>query len=202
MITTTTPLDGQTAGVWNPQAGYGLVNALAALSAVQKLAVSSIIPGNNATVTSVPTFLTVTFNQPINISTISAANLLVIGANGAAVTVGAPIGIDSPTDPSVVEFPISIVAAPGQSGNGVYKDAIIGAGITAETGEKLSSPYADQFNVEDLNGPRVSLTTYFGRIVTLAFNEALNPATVTPNNIVLIRGNGSPNVGAELDFRQ
>ncbi len=193
LITTTTPLDNQTPGVWNPQAGYGLANALAALSAVQSLGVESIVPGNNATINNVPGFLTVTFNQPINIATLTAANLLVIGPNGATVTVGAPIGIDSPTDPSIVEFPISIVAAPGQTGNGVYRDAIIGPGITSESGAKLSSPYADQFNIHDLNGPRVALTTFFGRIVTLAFNEPLNPATVTPANIFVFRDGGASN---------
>ncbi len=105
----------------------------------------------------------------------------------------APIVIDKLTDPSIVEFPISIVAAPGQTGNGVYRDAIMGAGITSEGGAKLSSPYADQFNIQDLNGPRVALTTYFGRIVTLAFNEPLNPATVTPANIFVVRAGGVGN---------
>jgi large repetitive protein len=195
LITTTSSLDGIPAGTWSPQAGYGLVNALAALSAVQTLQVTSIVPGGNSTVTTVPKFITVTFNQSININTISAANLLVIGANGASVTVGAPIGVDSPTTPSVVEFPISIVAAPGQSGNGVYKDAIIGPGITAVSGEKLSASVADQFNIEDVNGPRVLLTTYFGRIVTIQFNQALNPNTVNQSNIFVFRTNGGPNIG-------
>ena len=195
---TTSPLDGQTPGVWNVQAGYGLANAQAAIAAAQVLKVVSIVPGNNATITSVPTFLTVTFNQPVNIATLSAANLLVIGANGSTVTVGAPIGVDSPTDPSVVVFPISIIAAPGRNANGIYKDAIIGPGITSESGVKLTSPIADQFNLQDTNGPRVASTKYLGRVVTIQFNQALNPATVNASNIFVFRDGGvnNPILGA------
>ena len=45
--TTATPLDGQTKGVWNPQAGYGLANAPAALAAAHVLKVAFLSPAAN-----------------------------------------------------------------------------------------------------------------------------------------------------------
>jgi hypothetical protein len=190
---TTTSLNGIPAGTWSPQAGYGLVNALAALSAVQSLSVLSIVPGSNQTVSSIPNYLTVTFNQSVDIRTLSAANLGIIGANGASVAVGQPVGVDSATFPSIVRFPITITPAAGVTGNGIYQDAVYGSFVTSQNGQHLNTPYFDRFNLQDIQGPRVTATSFVGRVVNITFNEPLNASTVTPNNIFLFRNGGVNN---------
>ena len=197
LVATATPLNGQAKGNWSPQAGYGLANALAALSYVATLKVVSIVPGGNSLVPNVPAYLDVTFNQAVQIGTLSAANLLVAGPNGATVVVGTPVGVDNPFLPSVVRFPITIVPNGLASANGIYKDALVGAGITSAKGQPLSATYFDQFNLEQLQGPKVIGTNFFGRIVTIAFSEGLNPATANGQNIFLFRNGGvfNPNLG-------
>ena len=119
--TTALSLDGKPAGIWSPQAGFGLVNAVAAIQAAETLRVSSITPGNGQALTTIPSVINVFFSQPVNLSTVSASNLTVTGPNGAIVIVGAPSGVDSATFPTEVAFPITIVPAPGQKANGLYR---------------------------------------------------------------------------------
>ena len=197
LIATATPLNGQAKGIWSSQAGYGLADALAALSYVATLKVVSIVPGGNSLVLNVPAYLDVTFNQAVQIGTLSAANLLVAGPNGAKVVVGTPVGVDNPFLPSLVRFPITIVPNGLASANGIYKDAVVGAGITSAKGLPLSAIYFDQFNLEQLQAPKVIGTNFFGRIVTIAFSEGLNPATANAQNIFLFRNGGiyNPNLG-------
>ena len=190
LITTTSSLDGIPAGTWSPQAGYGLVNAVAALSAVQTLKVLSIIPGGGQTTLGVPPYLTVTFNQSVRLSSIAAGSLLVAGPNGATVTVGQPVGVDDPLNPSIVRFPITITPSGSNSANGLYRDALVGTGIVSQSGQPLATTYFDSFNLQQLAGPQVTATNFFGRILTIAFSEPLNPATANASNIFLFRGTG------------
>ena len=47
-------MNGATPGTWNAQGGYGLINAIDALNAVDLLRVQSTSPANGATVTTAP----------------------------------------------------------------------------------------------------------------------------------------------------
>ena len=59
----------------------------------------------------------VTFNKPVVFSTLSAADLTFTSAPaGVTVNVGAPIAVDNPTDPTIVDFPISFTKAAGVTG--------------------------------------------------------------------------------------
>ena len=195
--TTATPLDGQAKGVWNPQAGYGLANANTALAAAQILKVAFISPGANQTVATPPTYLQVQFTLPVKLSSVSAANLTVVGPNGATVTVGQPVGVDSATFPTFVRFPITITPVPGVIANGTYHDRFVPGSIVGENGTPLTGTVTDQFNIQATQGPRINSASYVGRIVNITFNEAVNPATVTPSNVFLFRdgGVGNPNLG-------
>ena len=187
-----TPVNGATKGVWNQQGGYGLINAVAAIKANATLTVQFISPGANQTVGGAPTSITVFFSQPVNIATVQAANLVVAGPNGSTVTVGAPVGVDSPTFPTQVRFPITITPRPGTSANGTYYDAFIPSGILSQAGAPLSGGLIrDQFNISQSNGPSVVATSFVGRIVTLTFNEAVNPATINPGSVYLFRAGGT-----------
>ena len=47
-------MNGTSAGTWNVQSGFGMVNAVAAINAVDLLRVASTSPANGATVTVAP----------------------------------------------------------------------------------------------------------------------------------------------------
>ena len=192
---TATPLNGGGQSVWTPQGGYGLARADLAIAAAQALSakVVFISPGGNQTVSTVPTYLQVQFSQPIKLSSVSSANLTVTGPNGATVTVGQPVGVDDPNFPTFVRFPITITPRPGTVANGIYVDKFVPGSIVTQKGGALTGTYVDQFNLQQVQQPRVANVSYVGRIVNIVFSEAINPATVTPDNIYLFRNNGVNN---------
>ena len=193
LISSATPLNGQAKGVWNPQAGYGLADAAAALATISTLQVNSISPGLGQSITVTPTSILVTFSKPVNLATLSAGSLVVTGPNGTQVTVRAPVGVDSTTFPTQVRFPITITPAPGTIANGLYTLSVIPGMIKAQDGTTLSKGFTDTFNLQDTIAPRVTNTTYNGRIVSITFSEPLNAATVSPTSIILIRAGGLNN---------
>ncbi len=189
--TTATPLDGAAKGTYNAQGGFGLVNGPAAFAAASVLSVVSISPGGGSTIAAAPSFITVTFNKPINISTIQAGSLVFNTFNGAAVTVGQPVGVDSATAPTVVRFPITITPTPGRVANGIYYVTILSGGIRSTTGQLINAQFTTTFNLQQTSGARVTATAIVGRFVSITFNEALNPTTVNADNIFLYRSNGN-----------
>ena len=61
-----------------------------------------------------PNGVTVTFNKPVNFSTVSAADLTFLSAPpGVTVNVGTPIAVDNATFPTIIQFPISFTRAAG-----------------------------------------------------------------------------------------
>src|SRR5262249_37587347 len=69
------PMNGQAAGTWDTQAGFGLVNAINSINAVDLLRVSTTNPASGSTVTISPSAITVTFNKPVVFSSLKAADL-------------------------------------------------------------------------------------------------------------------------------
>ncbi|HEY2157897.1 MAG TPA: Ig-like domain-containing protein, partial [Isosphaeraceae bacterium] len=188
LVASATPLNGNAAGTWNSNGGFGEVNALAALNFVNQLRVTSVTPGGGQTVTQAPTFLQVTFNQAVNFASVSAADLVVVGPAGTTVTVGAPIPIGSLVNPTIVDFPITITHLPGVVADGTYYDAVFN--ILSATGKALvSSSVPDTFNIQDHTPPTVIGTSYLGRTITINFSEPLDPSTVNKSNFMLFRAN-------------
>ena len=194
LTSTATPLNGAAKGTWNPQGGFGLANAQAALAAISTLQVVSVSPGSAATLTQVPSTITVTFNKPVSLATLANGGLTVVGANGATVRVGAPIGVDNATFPTVVQFPISIVPAPGRVANGTYTVIVNASAVRGQDGTSPTSNYTTTFNLQQTVAPTVASTTINGRFIQVKFNGDLNPATVNQTNLYVFR-TASPTSG-------
>ncbi|MGP0069534.1 MAG: S8 family serine peptidase, partial [Isosphaeraceae bacterium] len=183
------PMNGQTPGTWNPQGGYGLVNAVDALNAVDLLRVSTTSPANGSTITTAPSVIQVTFNKPVVFSSLSAADLTFTSApKGVTVNVGAPIAVDNATDPTIVDFPIT---ATGVLANGDYsfsvQSPLNGTAVVAEDGKDLAASGVISFVLEDTTAPVITNTAISGRTVTITFSKALDPSTVTLGNIMVLR---------------
>jgi hypothetical protein len=191
-------LNGTAAGTWDQQGGFGFENAINAINAVDVLRVASTNPANGATVTSTPGAITVTFNKPVNFSTVSAADLTFTSAPlGVTVNVGTPIAVDNPTDPTIIQFPFSFTRAPGILANGSYTYSIqspaSGTTVTAEDGKTLVGSGPIKFTLADTTAPVVTGTSESGRTVTISFSKALDPSTVTLSNIFVLRqGSAAP----------
>ncbi len=189
--TGTTPLNGATAGVYQMQGGFGLVNAVNAFNAVNTLNVSSTTPANGATVTQTPTQIVVTFSRPVNIATLVPADLafLSVPSNLTQMIVGQPVGIDSATTPTQVAFPFHFTLQPNTVAAGAFTYVIQnpakGPIITSADGKQLAAPYNSSFILADTTAPVVTNTTINGRLITITFSEPLNPATITPYTVFL-----------------
>ncbi len=188
-IGSTTPLNFSAKGVWNPQGGFGLVNAVPALTLASQLRVTAIAPGGGAAVGVAPGAITVTFSKPVDLRTVTASDLLVFGPNGATVTVGQPVGVDSATFPTIVSFPIQITPAPGRLANGVYTVQFVAGPVVSQSGQRLQSGLTDTFNLQQLNPPQVTNTAIIGRFVSIQFSQPMNPLTINQGNLFIVRAN-------------
>lgn len=200
LVASATPLNGAAAGTWDPQGGYGEVNASAALAFVNQLRVTSILPGSGQLVGQAPAFLQVTFNQPVSFASITAADLAVKGPSGTIVTVGNPIPIGSPTTPTIVDFPITITHAAGVVAEGTYYDAVFN--VVGANGRVMIPSPVDSFTVADITAPRITSTSYAGRTITITFSEPIDPSSVNKNNFTLIRSNtpsGALGTGSQVN---
>jgi len=188
MIAGARPMNGSPAGTWNAQAGYGLVDASAALSSIQNLTVVSTTPPNNAVVVQTPTQIVVTFSRPVLIGSLSAADLRFTGvpAGVSGLTVGNPVPLDNAATPTQVAFPISFQDAPNTIIRGGFLYTISGP-ITAINGKTLAAPYTGSFNLNDIYNPKVVNVTVNGRVVTVQFSEPLEASTVTPSTVFVDR---------------
>jgi hypothetical protein len=165
-----------------------MANAGPHLTAVNQLRVQSVSPAIGATVRVSPGTITFTFSQPINFSTINASDLAFVEAPpGVALSVGAPIAVDNPTDPTIVSFPFAIVTvAPTLPANGHYAYTLQGP-IVSQSGLPLASPFTGSFNLQDVLGPRITGTGAGGRVVTIHFDEAARPSSISPATVQVWR---------------
>ncbi|HZW35120.1 MAG TPA: S8 family serine peptidase, partial [Isosphaeraceae bacterium] len=194
------PMNNTPAGTWNPQSGFGLVNAIRSINAVDVLRVVSTNPAANSTVTSAPGAITVTFNKPVNFATVSASDLVFTGAPaGVSVVVGTPVAVDNPTEPTIIQFPISFSKPVGTLANGTYSFEVTGP-VISEDDKALATYGPVSFTLADTTAPRIVNTSESGRTVTITFDKALDPATVTLSNIYVMRGNGNPNFTNSIDL--
>ncbi|MFI5457180.1 MAG: Ig-like domain-containing protein [Isosphaerales bacterium] len=185
------PMNGQAQGTWITADGYGLVNAVSAINAVDVLRVSSTNPANGAIVTVAPSTITVTFNKAVNFSTVSAADLTFTAEPiGVTVNVGTPIAVDNPTDPTIIQWPFSFTRPVGVLANGTYTFSIQSTAnnpVVSEDGKDLVPSGPISFKLADVTAPVITKTSVSGRAVSVTFSKAIDPATATLANILVIR---------------
>ena len=156
-------------------------------------------PNPAATVGSAPAQLVVTFSQAVNFSTVTAADLTFtkLPAGVASVTVGTPIAVDDPTNPTMVAFPLSYVLKPGQTANGTYNYTVDGPIVSADS--KTLTPFTTgSFNVLDVTPPHVIGVNIKGRVVSIQFDKALAP-TLNNNTVYVALTDAQGNILANLD---
>ncbi|HWE38007.1 MAG TPA: Ig-like domain-containing protein [Isosphaeraceae bacterium] len=186
MIQSAQPINGNTAGNWEPKGGYGLINAVSALTAVDQLRVTSTTPAAGSTLTTVPTSITVHFNKPIVVSTLSAADLNFTAAPaGVAVAVGAPVELDQQT----FQFPITLnVSNPTVNANGNYTYTV-GGSVQSVDGKPLVSA-TETFKLADTTSPTITSVELGPRVVVIQFSAPMRASTFNlPFAVELNRAN-------------
>jgi hypothetical protein len=197
LIASTLPMNGTPAGTWDAEAGFGLINAISAINAVDLLRVVSTNPAAGSTVTITPSAITVTFNKPVNFSTVSAADLTFTAAPpGVTVSVGTPIAVDNPTDPTKISWPFSFTKPAGTLANGSYTFSIqspsSGPPVTAQDGKELVPSGPIKFTLADITAPVINATNIAGRQISITFSKALDPGTVKLSDIFVLRQGTNP----------
>ena len=191
LIASAIPLNGTVKGAWDPQGGYGMVDAVAALASIDNLRVVSITPGGGSSVAVPPTFITVTFSKPIDFSTLQPGALTVTGPAGVTVTLGQPIAVDDPSFPTVIKYPFSFTRQPGVNANGTFTESFAAGGVRGRDG-KPNLAFTDTFRLADTVAPTITGTTFSGRIVRINFSAPLDPSTINRDSIRLYRGTRVP----------
>ncbi|WP_165073598.1 hypothetical protein [Paludisphaera rhizosphaerae] len=192
LVASASGMNGAGTGNWNAQAGYGLINAVSAISAVDVLTVSSTTPAN-VVATTVPSYIDVTFSKSVQASTLSAGDLKFVGLPaGVTVTVGTPIPVDDPKNPTVVRFPITISRNPAvaATANGTYQYVVTGNVISTD-GSKLQQSGVIAFRLQDTTAPQIASTSTLGRQVSVTFTKPMDATTITKNTILVARQNGT-----------
>ena len=191
------PMNGATAGTWDSQGGYGLVDAVAAINAIDVLRVITTSPAGGAIVTVAPNGITATFSKAVDFTTISAKDLTFSGVPTTVTSITAlkPVALDDPLHPTKILFPFQFTVAPNQLGNGKFSFNIKspaggpvilsfeGAGVAGKPLKDFSS----SFTINDVTAPRVQNATLNNRVVTVQFDKAMNPATITTNTVYVQR---------------
>ena len=154
-----------------------------------------------------PGAITVTFNKPVNFSTITAdpnpSDILhfVSTPSGVTVLLGQPIPVvdannPDPTRPRSVQFPLQPEQTrAGRLANGNYSfvvqnppsrtaRSLRSTARTSSPAPRSTSPWPTS------RPPQVAATSVFGRIVTITFTKAIDPSTITLANIYVQRANG------------
>jgi len=190
------PLNGAQPGTYDLQGGFGLIDANAALASIDVLRVSNTAPAPGGTSAVAPTVISILFNKPIDFSTLRPGDLVFTALPpGVTVSVGAPVAINDPRFPTLVDFPVQFNVAPGASGNGVYTYSLAspagGPQVVSFEGPgkagKPLQPFTNSFAVADVAAPRVVNTTVSGRIVTVQFSEPMAPSTINAATVGVVR---------------
>ena len=203
LIASGTPMNGTPKGVWDPTAGFGNINAIKAINAVNVLRVASTNPANGSVVTVTPGAISVTFNKPINFATVTAdpnpADILtfVTTPPGVTVILGKPIPVGDPNFPTTIQFPFSFSKPVGTVANGNYTFTVQNppspfGPITSKDGKALVPGAPISFTLNDKTAPEVASTSIFSRQITITFTKAIDPATITLANFYVQRTGGTP----------
>jgi hypothetical protein len=188
MIASALPLNGTPKGTWDVQGGFGLPQAPAALAIVDRLRVVAEIPSTGSVDTTAPAFLALTFSRPVDPTTLQASDVTFTSAPaGVTVSVGTPLF--SAANPTVVVFPLTYTETGGVKANGPYAYLLRDGAITSADGRTLAA-FSGTFNIQDVTPPRITNTTFNGRIITITFSEAMQPSLLNHANVELVRTGG------------
>ncbi len=203
LIASAQPLDGAAPKAWSPQGGFGLVNAVSAINSIVGLTVTTTNPANGSSLGSTPASVTVTFNEPVQFSTVTAADLIfgTLPPGVASITVGTPIAIGSPISPTQVQFPLTYNLLPNASANGNYTFTV-GGPVVGQDGTTLA-PFTASYVLNDITPPHVIGTTINGRVITIQFDKPLLPSTLNNNTVfvALTDSKGNPLTNLDNDPR-
>ncbi len=190
MIASAVPLNGSAPGQFDIQGGFGLVNAVDALTAVDLFRVSTVDPAVDATVNAFPDVLSVTFNDNVDITTVQASDLtftdLPAGIN---VVVGAPVIDDQSLQ--LVNFPLTIVADTTAVANGNFAYEI---GTISSVEGEVVAPFSGSFELNDQVLPVITSVGVSGRTILIGFSETMRPGLLTDSGVVQLRRAGSDGV--------
>ncbi len=179
LIASTQAMNGTAKGTWNVQSGYGLINAPAALNAIDQLRVTSTTPASGATISTAINSVVFNFNKAVNFSTVSASDLTFSTVPpGVTVTVGTPVDVSS----TQISFPITFTFTAGGTANGAYAYTLSGP-ILATDGKSLIAD-SGSFTLADTTEPVINSTSFSGRSVQIQFSAAMLASTLIPDTIV------------------
>ncbi len=103
-----------------------------------------------------PSVITVTFNKPIQFSTVTSSDLQFTSTPpGVSVVVGTPQAVDNATDPTIVAFPYTLIDKnpPPSTANGTYTFVVTGS-IHLGRRENPVSFGPDQFHPQRHDRPQ------------------------------------------------
>lgn len=187
LIASTVPLNSVPKGQWGDKGGFGLIQANLALSAIDTLRVVTATPSGGATLTTSPNAVVVTFNKPVDPTTLQASDLQFLTfPTGVTVTPGTPVLLN----PTTVSFPLDIATAAGALANGSYTYAIADGAITSTDGKQLSR-FQSGFALDDTTSPRVANTQFLGRTIIVQFTEAMRASTIDKTSVQLLLKTGA-----------
>jgi hypothetical protein len=200
MIASTIPLNGAIKGQWDIRGGFGLVQADAALSAIDTLRVVTATPGAQQTLASSPNAVVVTFNRAINPQTLQASDLVFTATPpGVQVVVGTPVLLNATT----VSFPTTFTTTATALANGAYSYQINDGAIQSIDGKPLVR-FQSGFSISDVIAPRVTNTIQVGRVIVVQFSESMRGSTIAKDTILLNRllpGGGAESVNWRPELR-
>ena len=173
-------MNGTAPGTWDPQGGFGLINAVNAINAVDVLRVLSTDPANGSTVTVTPSAITVTFSKPVDFSTVSSSDLVFTSTPaGVTVNLGTPVASTIPSSRPVIAFPFSFSYTTaddhGQRHLHVHRPSANPAPITSKDGKALVPSSTITFTLNDTTAPEVANTSVLSRIVTDPVHQGDEP---------------------------
>lgn len=184
MIASASPLNGAAQGQWHRQGGFGLVDAVRSLQAVDNLRVTTTTPVSGATLTSSITQITINFNKAINPNTLQASDL-VFTQTPTGVTAVAT-GVTLLPNRTTAIFNIQVTRAPGAKANGNYRYQL-GDGSISSTDNKPLVFFSGTFNVSDVISPTILGTDFIDRRILVQFSEAMDVNTINANNLKVVR---------------
>ncbi len=183
-------LNGTPKGTWDAQGGYGMPQAVSALSEVDRLRITATNPPNNATLSSGFKEFAIVFNKPIDVSTLQSSDLqftqVPSGVSGSPSSIFA-----DPNNPTFAVFNLNITHQPGVKSNGIYKYTFADGSILSKDDTKSLAAYSGSFTLNDTVSPQVTGTTFNARTITVQFSEPMDPTTITSSNFILVRTGSS-----------
>jgi hypothetical protein len=189
------PINGQAAGQWNAQSGFGMPQATRALQEVDQLRVTTTTPANGATLSSSVSQIVVNFNKTLDPSTIQAGDLVFTGVPAGVAVTSIAVQV---TGPTTAVFTLQTVRSGSAKANGGYAYRLDAGSIAAADGKVLAA-FTGNFSVQDTVNPRILGTNFTDRRVVIQFSEAMDPNTINPPSVQVVRAGNDGVFGTSDD---